>query len=110
FSGNYDGRSATGASTSCPPNLYCFAGSLPLPLRGVKEAARLDGRAAVDCGQGGTRMYDLVIRGATVIDGLGRDPQRTDVAVKDGRVAALGALRPSFTATSVRCGSRPRPS
>lgn len=37
-------------------------------------------------------MYDLVIRGATVVDGLGHDPVRTDVAVKDGRIAAVGAV------------------
>ncbi|MGE0256714.1 MAG: amidohydrolase family protein [Alphaproteobacteria bacterium] len=37
-------------------------------------------------------MLDLIIRGATVIDGLGRDPQRGDVGVRDGRVAAVGAV------------------
>ncbi len=38
-------------------------------------------------------MHDLVIRGATVIDGLGHDPVRADVAVKDGRVAAIGEIK-----------------
>jgi N-acyl-D-amino-acid deacylase len=37
-------------------------------------------------------MYDLVIRGATVVDGLGRDPRRADLAVKDGRIAAIGEV------------------
>src|ERR1700724_4122414 len=37
-------------------------------------------------------MYDLVIRGATLIDGLGHDPRRADVAVKDARIAAIGKL------------------
>src|SRR6266571_5738076 len=37
-------------------------------------------------------MYDLVIRGATVVDGLGHDPSRADLAVKDGRVAAIGQI------------------
>jgi N-acyl-D-aspartate/D-glutamate deacylase len=37
-------------------------------------------------------MYDLVIRGATVVDGLGHDPRRADVAVKDGRIAAMGEI------------------
>jgi N-acyl-D-aspartate/D-glutamate deacylase len=38
-------------------------------------------------------MYDLLIRGATVIDGLGHDPAPADVAVRDGRVAAIGDVR-----------------
>ncbi len=38
-------------------------------------------------------MTDLVIRGATVVDGLGSDPRRTDVAVKDGRIAAIGEIK-----------------
>src|SRR3954449_1899260 len=37
-------------------------------------------------------MNDLVIRGATVVDGLGHDPISTDVAVKDGRVVAVGEI------------------
>jgi len=37
-------------------------------------------------------MYDLKISGATVVDGLGGEPRRADVAVKDGRIAAIGEL------------------
>src|SRR6266852_6654742 len=37
-------------------------------------------------------MHDLVIRGATVVDGLGHDPIRVDVAVRDGRIAAIGEV------------------
>jgi N-acyl-D-amino-acid deacylase len=40
----------------------------------------------------GAAMNDLVIRGATVVDGLGHDPVRADVAVKDGRIAQIGAV------------------
>jgi N-acyl-D-amino-acid deacylase len=39
------------------------------------------------------RMYDLVIRGSTVIDGLGHDPVRADVAIRDGRIANIGEMR-----------------
>lgn len=38
-------------------------------------------------------MFDLTIRGATVVDGLGNAPKRVDVAVKDGRIAALGEIK-----------------
>jgi N-acyl-D-aspartate/D-glutamate deacylase len=37
-------------------------------------------------------MYDLLIRGATVVDGLGRDPRRADVAVSKSRIAAIGEV------------------
>src|SRR5712671_4734544 len=37
-------------------------------------------------------MHDLVIRGATVVDGLGGDPIRVDVAVRDGRIAGIGEV------------------
>ena len=37
-------------------------------------------------------MHDLVIRGATVVDGLGGEPVSADVAVKDGRIAAVGEV------------------
>jgi N-acyl-D-amino-acid deacylase len=42
-------------------------------------------------------MYDLVIRGATVVDGLGHDPLRADVAVENGRIAEIGAIRADAT-------------
>ena len=36
--------------------------------------------------------YDLVIRNGTVVDGLGGDPYRGDVAVSGGVIAALGVV------------------
>jgi N-acyl-D-amino-acid deacylase len=42
--------------------------------------------------------YDLVIRNARVIDGSGNAWTRADVAVKDGRIAAIGNL-PNASAT-----------
>src|SRR6478672_4803535 len=44
-------------------------------------------------------MNDLVIRGATVVDGLGNDPRRADVAVKDGRIAAIGDIKDAAAKT-----------
>ena len=36
--------------------------------------------------------YDLVIRGGAIIDGTGRPPIEGDVALKDGKIAAIGAV------------------
>ncbi len=36
-------------------------------------------------------MHDLLIRNALLLDGLGGEPVRGDLAVRDGRIAALGA-------------------
>jgi N-acyl-D-amino-acid deacylase len=35
-------------------------------------------------------MFDLIIRNAEVADGLGSPLRHADVAVKDGRIAAIG--------------------
>jgi N-acyl-D-aspartate/D-glutamate deacylase len=37
--------------------------------------------------------YDLIIRGGTVHDGAGGAPRVADVAVRDGRIAAIGEIR-----------------
>lgn len=44
-------------------------------------------------------MDDLLIRGATVIDGTGAAPRTVDVAVRDGRISAVRAQR---TGTALR--------
>jgi N-acyl-D-amino-acid deacylase len=38
---------------------------------------------------------DVVIRGGTVYDGTGAEGRVADVGVKDGRIAAIGALEPN---------------
>jgi N-acyl-D-aspartate/D-glutamate deacylase len=38
------------------------------------------------------RAYDLVIRGGEVVDGTGAPARTADVAVKDGRIAAVGQV------------------
>lgn len=37
-------------------------------------------------------MIDLVIRGGTIVDGNGGQPYVADIAVSDGRIAAIGAV------------------
>ena len=38
------------------------------------------------------KEYDLVIRNGTVVDGTGAAPREADVAVRDGRIAAVGKV------------------
>jgi N-acyl-D-amino-acid deacylase len=37
-------------------------------------------------------VYDLIVRGGLVLDGLGAEPRATDVAVSDGRIVVVGDL------------------
>ena len=37
-------------------------------------------------------QFDLVVRGGTVLDGTGGEPREADVAVQDGRIAAVGRV------------------
>jgi N-acyl-D-amino-acid deacylase len=39
--------------------------------------------------------YDLIIQGGTVVDGTGAAPVRADVAIRDGRIAAIGVIEPT---------------
>ena len=36
--------------------------------------------------------YDLIVRNGTVIDGTGAEPREADVALRDGRIAAVGRI------------------
>src|SRR6185436_10370656 len=43
--------------------------------------------------------YDLLIRGGRIVDGTGSPAYFADLAVKDGRVAAIGKLADGATTT-----------
>ena len=51
-------------------------------------------------------MYDLIIRGGTVIDGSGEPGFRADVAVTDGRIAAVGHLAEAEAVETVDAADR----
>ncbi|MDB5487116.1 MAG: N-acyl-D-amino-acid deacylase [Reyranella sp.] len=36
--------------------------------------------------------YDLIVRNGTVIDGTGSEPREADVAIRDGKIAAIGRI------------------
>jgi N-acyl-D-aspartate/D-glutamate deacylase len=38
-------------------------------------------------------MYDTIIRGGTIFDGLGSAPRTADIAIEDGRIAEIGQVR-----------------
>jgi N-acyl-D-amino-acid deacylase len=40
----------------------------------------------------GVGMYDLIVRGGTLVDGTGAKPQTADVGVRDGRVVEIGRI------------------
>ena len=45
--------------------------------------------------------FDVVVAGGTVVDGTGGAPRTADVAVKDGRIAAVGRLGDARAATII---------
>jgi N-acyl-D-aspartate/D-glutamate deacylase len=49
-------------------------------------------------------MFDLVIRDATLLDGLGAPPRRGGVAVKDGRIVEIGKILGSSKETVIADG------
>lgn len=46
---------------------------------------------------------DLLLRGGTVYDGSGAEPVVADVAVRDGRIVAVGKIAPGKIARSIDC-------
>jgi N-acyl-D-amino-acid deacylase len=51
-------------------------------------------------------MDDIVIRGATVVDGTGGAPRPLDVAVRDGRISAVEQRRTESAAREIEATGR----
>src|SRR5947199_4096633 len=51
-------------------------------------------------------VFDLLIRGGEVLDGTGTAPVGADVGVRDGRIAAVGALDGASAAVEVDARAR----
>jgi N-acyl-D-amino-acid deacylase len=54
----------------------------------------------------GVCVFDLLIRGGTVVDGSGAAPYRADVGVADGRIVAVGDLTSAHAATALDATGR----
>ncbi|MGE0719285.1 MAG: amidohydrolase family protein, partial [Alphaproteobacteria bacterium] len=53
-----------------------------------------------------TPSYDLIVRGGAVIDGTGAPPRPADVAVADGRIAAVGDLAGAAAAREIAAAGK----
>lgn len=72
--------------------LGCVAGQGCAGARCAERTALLLVAALALAGCGGEEPYDVVLRGGQVLDGTGAPPEVADVAVREGRIAAVGRL------------------
>jgi N-acyl-D-amino-acid deacylase len=73
------------------------AGALEYPMKNIRICSLLLGGIflsiiAAAAQEGGAESYDLLIRNGRVVDGSGAPWYRADVAIRGGRIAAIGRL------------------
>src|SRR5687767_984108 len=95
-------RSTSSTSTFAPAFSSSFAVAAPMPFAPPVTTAVLSfrSRAKMRCVPDFrliavsilARMFDLVIRDALLLDGLGSPPRRGGVAVKDGKIVEVGRI------------------
>ena len=73
---------------------------------GLAGAAGAEPRGSAKSGRKGTEMFDLKIRGGTIVDGTGAEPYTGDVAVLDGRIAAVGESVEGEARRTIDAGGR----
>jgi N-acyl-D-amino-acid deacylase len=74
--------------------LYVSDGFPPFSFTARQVLYQVQGKSSLaSFGRRGEIMYDLVIRGGKIIDGIGNPWFRGDVAVEDGRIVEISRLR-----------------
>ena len=71
--------------------MNCFA-PLPGKARAAFSALALIAYALLTPNVAGAEPYDVIFRGGEILDGTGARPYRADLAVRGGRIAAIGDL------------------
>src|SRR6267378_6749699 len=83
-------------TTLAPCSASSRAVAAPMPRAPPVTSATLPSRRRSIMGAGQytqPRMYDLVFRDALLLDGLGAPPRRGDLAVEQGKIAAVGEVQ-----------------
>lgn len=68
---------------------------LVIAFVGSLAASRLTGTASTEVGQPAAPAYDVLLQGGKVVDGTGAPWYIADVAIADGKIAAMGKLDPA---------------
>jgi len=51
-------------------------------------------------------MYDILIKNGKIFDGTGAEPKKTDLAIKNGKIVAIGSLKDEKAKTEINAENR----